>query len=281
MKPLAFCYMLIIALTIACTPSEDDTLPTRVILPTDSIAIAETATEPVIDPLESATEPVIDPLESATEPVIDPLESATEPVIDPLESATEPVIDPLESATEPVIDPLESATEAVIDPLENATEVVIDPLPPVPSNPTPIVIPPMPPAQQTQPPTITPSSGGLIVVMPTFDLTNLPTSVPTPTPYPLVENFATLVESPQIVRITGTVEIFIEPVRDDDIFLLRDRNGVAIELIWDYATIDYIPGRGQVIEAIGVIRNSPYGHSALMMETISIVPITQIDERDV
>lgn len=230
--------ILLIILLAACTPTSDEAaLPTRVILPTDSIAIAENATEAVIDPLEQATEPVIDPLERAT--------------------------------------------EMVVDPLERATQMVIDPLPPAPNNPAPIVIPPLPQVQQTELPTITPSTGGLIVIMPTFDLTNLPTSVPTPTPYPLVENFATLVESPQIVRITGTVEIFIEPVRDDDIFLLRDRNGVAIELIWDYATIDYIPGRGQIVEAIGVIRNSPYGHSALMMETISIVPLTPLDERDV
>ncbi len=199
--------MLLTLLMVACTPtSDDETLPTRVVLPTDTIA---------------------------------------------------------EAVTEMPIDPLENVTEAPIDPLTN-------------NNP-PIVIPPL--AQVTQPPTPT-QSGGLTVVMPTFDLTNLPTSVPTPTPYPLVENFANLRESSQIIRLKGTVEIFIEPVRDDDIYLLRDANGVAVELLWDYATIDNIPGRGQVIEAIGTIRASPYGHSALLMDTISIVPLSVLDERD-
>ncbi|MCL4252593.1 MAG: hypothetical protein KJ043_02295 [Anaerolineae bacterium] len=259
-----FPLMLLAVLMVACTPtSDDETLPTRVVLPTDEIAIPENATEQVIDPLEQSTEAPIDPLENATEAPIDPLEQSTEAPIDPLENATEEPIDPLEQSTETVIDPLEQSTETVIDPLTN-------------NNP-PIVIPPL---QETQPPAPTQSGGGLTVIMPTLDLSNLPTSVPTPTPYPLVDNFANLTESQQVIRITGTVEIFIEPIRDDDIYLLRDANGVAIELLWDYTTIDNIPGRGQIIEAIGTIQTSPYGHSALLMNVISIVPLSVLDESD-
>jgi len=275
MKKLGLLLILLLVM-VACTPtSEDNTLPTRVILPTD----AELATESVIDPLETATESVIDPLETATESVIDPLETATESVIDPLETATESVIDPLESATESVIDPLpqanipaEAVTESVIDPLESATESVIDPLGS--NNPPPIVIPPL---QQTQPPVAVPTNN-LNVVMPTFDLSNLPTSVPTATPYPLVETFANLTESTQVVRLKGIVEIMYNEETSDDIYLLRDVNNFPVELIWDYETIDNLPGRGQTIEAIGTIRSSLYPHASLILDTISIIPVTLADE---
>jgi len=279
MKKLGLLLIFLLGM-VACTPtSEDNTLPTRVILPTN----AELATESVIDPLETATESVIDPLETATESVIDPLENATESVIDPLETATESVIDPLENATESVIDPLplsspqanipaEAVTESVIDPLESVTESVIDPLGS--NNPPPIVIPPL---QQTLPPVAT-QPNDLNVVMPTIDLSNLPTSVPTPTPYPLVENFANLTESMQIIRIKGTVEIMYNEETRDDIYLLRDVNNFPVELIWDYETIDNLPGRGQTIEAIGTIRSSRYPHASLILDTISIIPITPADE---
>jgi len=239
MKKSLMLFVLLIAI-VGCTPTTDDTtLPTRVVLPTDAVG------------------------ESATEAVIDPLESATEAVIDPLESSTEAVIDPLESSTEAVIDPLESSTEAVIDPLAVA----------------PIVIPP----QQNIPPNpaIPTQQGGLTVVMPTFDMGNLPTSVPTATPYPLTQNFANLRESSQVIRLIGTVEIFIEPVRDDDIVLLRGADGVAVELLWDITTIDNIPSRGQIIEAIGTLVISGAGHSTLQMNTTNIVPITAVDETDI
>jgi len=80
------------------------------------------------------------------------------------------------------------------------------------------------------------------------------------------------------VRLTGTVEIFIDRVRDDDIFLVKDANGVAVELLWDVTTIDYIPAQGQVIEAIGTVAISKYGHSPFVMTTISIVPLSAVDE---
>jgi hypothetical protein len=281
MKKILLLLMLLIGIT-ACTPSTDDgVLPTRVILPTDAIAVAENATEAVIDPLEGvATDSVVDPIEGvATDFVVDPLEGVpTDSVVDPLEGvATDFVVDPLEGvATDFVVDPIEGvATDFVVDPLEGvATDFVVDPLPIVPTNTSaPIVI----PAIQTQPPTPT-ASNGITVVMPTFDMNNLPTSVPTPTPYPLVQDFANLTEGTQVVRLTGTVEIFIEPAREDDIVLLRDVNNVGIELIWDSATIDYIPGRGQIIEAIGTIRVTKSGQSPLQLVTISIIPLTELDE---
>lgn len=232
MKKIGLFGLIIMMLMVACTPAEDNTLPTRVVLPTDANTVAETT--PSID-LIAETTPTID-----------------------LIAETTPTIDLIAEVTAPV------------DTITNPTAI------PSNNNTAPIVI----PAQQTQLPTITPA-GDLNVVMPTFDLTNLPTSIPTATPYPVVENFGTVAPSTQLVRLRGTIEVFIEPVRDDDIFLLRGADGVAIELLWDIQTIDYIPARAQVIEAFGIIETSNTGHSTLLMKTQSIVPITAADEGDV